>query len=282
MDERSNSTGSAEGPSTRRGGLLPGWRRLTRTRRGAVGLGVAVAALLLWPFAGWSWIPWLAGLGAALLLRLLRLDGLLRGWTWHVVGLVVVAGLMLSSGPWAWALAASIGVLLAGLVRLPQWRLAAVGGVLCVVSVIGYSASAFEATELQRRIDQQRSEQSLSLLGERTPERVLPALLEGIAQSDVTGVCRLLDDPAREQFVHAAGAHDCADAVARMRAVLTEAPRLRDLDMTVARNGDTATTNACRTLWARPPLGGPELGVLDLRQAQPPGRTYFIAGFRPC
>src|SRR6476469_9183513 len=74
------------------------WQRLTRTRRGAAGLAIGSAALLLWPFAGWSVIPWLIGLGVLLLLRLLRVDGLLRGWVWHLGGLIVVAGLMYSTG----------------------------------------------------------------------------------------------------------------------------------------------------------------------------------------
>ena len=91
------------------------WQRLTRTRRGAAGLAIGSAALLLWPFAGWSGSRGWSGSGVLVLLRLLRLDGLLRGWVWHLGGLVVVAGLMYSTGPWAWALAASIGVLVAGL-----------------------------------------------------------------------------------------------------------------------------------------------------------------------
>ena len=41
------------------------WQRLTRTRRGAAGLAIGSAALLLWPFSGWSGIPWLVGLGRA-------------------------------------------------------------------------------------------------------------------------------------------------------------------------------------------------------------------------
>jgi len=117
------------------------WQRLTRTRRGAAGLAIGSAALLLWPFAGWAAIPWLVGLGVLVLLRLLRLDGLLRGWVWHLGGLVVVAGLMYSTGPWAWALAASIGVLVAGLLQLPWWRLAAVGVVMCAVSGVGFAFS---------------------------------------------------------------------------------------------------------------------------------------------
>ena len=116
----------------------------TRSARGAAGLAIAAAALLLWPFSGWSWIPWVVGLGVLVVLRFLRLDGLLRGWVWHVGGIVVVAGLMYSTGPWAWALAASIGVLLAGLLQLPWWRLAAVGAVMCAVSGVGFGFSTYQ------------------------------------------------------------------------------------------------------------------------------------------
>src|SRR5215218_8959433 len=98
------------------------WRRLTRSPRGAAGLAMVAAALLLWPFAGFSWIPWMIGIAALLVLRLMRLDGPLRGWDIPLAGLAVVIGLMLSTSPWAWALAGNIGVLLAGLAQLPWWR----------------------------------------------------------------------------------------------------------------------------------------------------------------
>src|SRR3954451_12891127 len=52
------------------------WRRLTRTRQGASCLAILVAALLLWPFAGWFWIPWLAGLVVLVLIGLVRLGRL--------------------------------------------------------------------------------------------------------------------------------------------------------------------------------------------------------------
>src|SRR5918997_3298260 len=80
------------------------WRRLTRTRRGAVGLGIVAAALLLWPFAGWFWIPWLAGLAVLVLVGLLRLDRLLGGWSWHVGGLAGGAGVVLGTRAWGWGL----------------------------------------------------------------------------------------------------------------------------------------------------------------------------------
>src|SRR3954447_2248135 len=145
------------------------WQRLTRARRGAAGLTIGSAALLLWPFAGWAAIPWLVGLGVLVLLRLLRLDGLLRGWVWHLGGLVVVAGLMYSTGPWAWALAASIGVLVAGLLQLPWWRLAAVGVVMCALSGVGFGFSTYQTQEAQRAQDAVENAQSYSLQGERTP-----------------------------------------------------------------------------------------------------------------
>src|SRR5918995_1524724 len=104
------------------------WRRLTRTRQGASGLAILVAALLLWPFAGWFWIPWVAGLVVLVLIALLRLDRLLHGWAGHVAGLAVVIGLMLATGPWDWALAASLGMLLAGLVQWPGGGLPPRGG----------------------------------------------------------------------------------------------------------------------------------------------------------
>src|SRR6185503_966180 len=131
------------------------WQRLTRTRRGAAGLAIGSAALLLWPFSGWSWIPWLIGLGVLVLLRLLRLDGLLRGWIWHLGGLVVVAGLMYSTSPWAWAFAASIGVLVAGLLQLPWWRLAAVGVVMCAVSGVGFVIATYQTQQEKAAAEQQ-------------------------------------------------------------------------------------------------------------------------------
>lgn len=258
------------------------WRRLTRSRRGAVGLVIAVAALLLWPFSEWSWIPWAAGIGLLILLRLLRLDGLLRGWVLHLGGVVVVVGLMYSTGPWAWALAASIGILLAGLAQLPWWRLAAVGAVLCVISGVGFGFASYRTHEQQVQAEQQAGAATFSLEGERTPERVLPAILEGIGQGDVPGVCNLLDLPARDAFVRASGAADCASAVAAFRIAAGAPPAIKNLDAVTTRTGAGWVTDGCRTAWAASPLGGPALGRIDVRQSQPPGRSYFVEGFLPC
>jgi hypothetical protein len=253
-------------------------RRLTRTPRGAAGLGILAAALLLWPFAGFTWIPWLAGLAVLALLAVLRLDRFLRGWSGHVAGLTVVAGLMLSSGPWDWALAGSLGVLLAGLARLPAWRVAALGGVLCLLAGIGWGLDRYRDARAQEALQRQRSAETFSLMGETKPERVLPALLEGIGQGDATGVCGLLAEPARTQVVQATGTPDGPAAVARLHTALPRVPPLRNLDAPV---GPTAV-DGCRTVWAGRDLGGPALGVVQIAQAPPPGRTWFVSGFRAC
>ena len=100
------------------------------------------------------------------LLAVLRLDRSLRGWAGHVASLTVVAGLMLSSGPWDWALAASLGVLLAGLARLPAWRVAALGGVLCLLAGGGWALDRYRDAQAEEALQRQRSAQTFSLLGE--------------------------------------------------------------------------------------------------------------------
>ena len=143
-------------------------------------LAIGTAAVLLWPFSGWSLIPWLVGIGVLVLLRLLRLDGLLRGWVFHLGGVVVVVGLMYSTDPWAWALAASIGVLLAGLLQLPWWRLAAVGAAMCVVSGVGFGITSYHTAQVQREIESHAGDQLRSRLGESRSGRILPALLQAL------------------------------------------------------------------------------------------------------
>ena len=181
------------------------WQRLTKTRRGAAGLAIGSAALLLWPFSGWSWIPWLIGLGVLVLLRLLRLDGLLRGWIWHLGGLVVVAGLMYSTSPWAWAFAASIGVLVAGLLQLPWWRLAAVGVVMCAVSGVGFGIATYQTQQEKAAAEQQVQRELQGQQGAARPQGVLA----DPAQPDRAERARAdLRQPARRSGAGGAGRVD--------------------------------------------------------------------------
>src|ERR1700754_3780279 len=226
------------------------WRRLARSRRGAAGLAILAAALLLWPFSGLSWIPWLAGLGALIVLRILRLDGLLRGWDLPLAGLVVVVGLMMSTGPWAWALAASIGVLIAGLVRLPAWRLAAAGAVLCLITGVGFAvtnlaqqqqaAASYEVTPQLNRGDQ----------GAPRPQSVLPSLLNRIAMGSPGAVCdNLLSEPARTPFAASVGQPDCAAAVMALAARVSDRIRYAQAEIPSVPTATGIEADACNMSW---------------------------------
>ncbi|MDT7710232.1 MAG: hypothetical protein QOG20_5839 [Pseudonocardiales bacterium] len=257
------------------------WRRLTRSRRGAAGLVIAVAALLLWPFSGWSWIPWAAGVGLLILLRLLRLDGLLRGWVLHLGGLAVVVGLMYSTGPWAWALAASVGVLLAGLAQLPWWRLAAVGAVLCVVSGIGFGFANYRDAQQVAALEAQTHLENNGRLGASRPGSVLPTMLNRIAQNSPGPVCdNLLADPARTAFVAASGQPDCAAAVASLASRVTDVNAYAGGRAPTTTADGTTTVDACAMTWSGTPAG-PQLGKLTIGRKDG-GSTYVVTAFAPC
>lgn len=253
-----------------------------RTPRGAAGLAVGAAALLLWPFAGWSWWPWAAGFGVLVLLWLLRLDRLLRGRTWLVAGLVVVAGLMLGTGPWAWAMAAGLGVLLAGLVQLPLWRLAAVGAAMCLVAGIGFTVSQSRSAE-QVTAQQARAQlENRGRLGAARPAGVLPVLLNAIARGETGAVCdSLLTASARDEFVVATAQPDCPAAVRALSGQVVDRLGYAKAVAPGIRDGDRLDVDACRLTWPTRPVAGPQLGRLTVGRAQA-GTTYVVTAFRPC
>jgi membrane protein YdbS with pleckstrin-like domain len=262
------------------------WRRLTRSPRGAAGLAIVVAALLLWPFAGWSVIPWLAGLGAVVLLRLLRLDKLLRDWDLHLAGLVVIAGLMLSSGPWSWALAASIGVLLAGSAQLPWWKLAAVGAVMCLVSGVGFGITQYQQEQKAVAERQVTSEQNQGQIAEQAGQilRILDQTITG-PQADPDLLCSILAPPAEQQLSAAVGAPDCHAATSVLH------DRLRGTDTGRPQNSippganqqpppQTMVLDACQRPWAE--AAGPALGKVTIQLVNATQRSYLVSGFGAC
>jgi hypothetical protein len=267
------------GPAERRAPAA-GRRRFVRTRRGAAGLAVVAAALLLWPFAGLSWIPWLIGFTALLLIRLLRLDGLLRGWDVHAAGLVVVVGLMVSTTPWAWGLAASIGVLIAGLVRLPAWRLTALGALLCLLTGAGYVWSNVEAERAKVEAYAPAQERSRQDQGVPRPNGVLPILLNRIAQGSPDAICdNLLAEPARASFAASVGQPDCDAAVRALAARVGDARRYADAQAPSRPSGDGLVVDACSLDWGPEPAG-PQLGRLTITATAP--SRYLVTGFSPC
>lgn len=260
------------------------WSRLRlRSWRGASGLGIGGAALLLFPFLdhpGRWWVPVGLGLGALVLLALLRLDRLLRGWTWHVAGLVLVAALVASTGPWAWALAASIGVLVAGLLRLQSWRLAVVGVVLCAAAGTGYGLSIAQGAGQVATQQAQAHLQNRGQLGAPRATSVLPVLLNSIAHGDTGAVCdNLIAASAQPAFAAAVAQPDCAAAVRSLAAQVTATTDYARATAPSIRSGDGLSVDACRMTWGPVPVG-PQLGQLDVGRTT--GQTYVVTAFRPC
>ena len=154
--------------------------------------------------------------------------------------------------------------------------------VLCLLAGAGWGIQQHREAQQAATRQAQQSQENFSLLGEPAPEELLPALLEGIGQADVVGVCGLLMPEARAEFVQAAQASDCPGAVEHFHAVLPRVPPLRHLDAPIGGAGDDMAVDGCRTLWASGGLGGSALGVVDVYRAPPPGQTYFIGAFKPC
>ncbi|TWF77667.1 hypothetical protein FHX44_113581 [Pseudonocardia hierapolitana] len=257
------------------------WRRFSRSPRGAAGLAVLAAALLLWPFAGFSWIPWMIGIAALVVLRLLRLDGPLRGWDIPLAGLAVVIGLMVSTGPWAWALAASIGVLLAGLAQLPWWRLAAVGAVLCVVSGIGFGLSVHQDRVELEQIQARAGDPMRVQLGETRAARVLPAILTAVQEDDADPICRLLTPEAEAQLLGAVRTGSCPDAVAELHRRVSGAPGQDEKSVPQPQSSpDGLVVDACSTAWSS--AAGREVGRILIMQTDPAVQRFAVRGFAPC
>lgn len=258
------------------------WKRLTRTVRGTAGLGIGAAALLLWPFSDWSWIPWAAGLVLLVLLALLRLDRLLRGWSWHVAGMVVVGGLMVSTSPSAWALAASIGVLVAGLLQLPEWRIAALGAVLCVVSGVAFTLVNVQDAQEVAAAQAQTQAESRGMQGARTVDSLLPTLLNRIARDSPGAVCdNLLAEPARPAFVAATGQPDCVAAVAAIAARVVDRNEYAEADAPTRELPDGLVVDACAMIWDTAVPAGPQFGELTVGRA-PTGPTFVVTAFEAC
>ncbi|GAA4995842.1 hypothetical protein WHI96_00415 [Pseudonocardia tropica] len=262
------------------------WRRLRpRTVRGATALGLAGAAVLLLPFLDdpdrW-WIPVGLGFGTLVLLALLRLDRLLQGWAPHVAGVVLVAALVNGTreNPWAWALALSVGVIVAGALLLPRWTVLAVGVVLLVVSGVGYSFRSAEIRQDQARVDAQAGARFRTDLGVARPQLALVSLDTGVASPNPARVCRLVQPAALDQLRAATGAAGCEDAVAVLHgrmpagAQVTVPDRRPDPEVAV---GATTAVDACGSAWG---AAAPQLGRVVLTRTTT--TTFQVSSFTPC
>lgn len=249
-----------------------------------VGVAILVAIGLLWPFADWNWWPVVVGIGVLVLLYLLRLNWLLLGWAPHLAGLVTVALLLARTGPWAWGFAAGLAVLGYGLVRLPDWRVAAVGVALTVAFGVGYGVSQYRTdAQVAAESTKRAQEQQAAVVG-GPAELALSRLANGIAADDPGVACGILGPSAAAQFAAAAGTPDCPGAVHALagrvgdKAKYVDGYTYRLPTGVVVKQQASASADGCRV--SLPATVGPPLGRLELRRDKP--SQFVVTGYRPC
>jgi len=230
--------------------------------RALAGVVLVAAALLLWPFAGWSPWPPVVGVGLLAVLYLTRLDRLMLGWAPHLAGLLVVMLLAMRSDGWAWGLVAGLGWFGIGLARSPRRPVAAVGAVLALACATGYGVTRHRTQRPPERAEAAAAE--VTNVVAIAPELLVTALTSG----DPGSACVLLGSPAAGQLAAARHASTCAAALAGTGALATTGRGV------VTRHTDhTVTVDACRA--------GTALGIFRMRQFAGADR-YVVTGYAPC
>lgn len=262
--------------------------RVARRRRPlpvVVGGAILAAIGLLWPFADWDWRPIAIGFGVLVLLYLLRLNRLLLGWAPHLAGLVTVALLLGRTGPWVWGFAAGLAVLGYGLVRLPDWRVAAAGLVLTALFGAGYGISQYRTdAQVAAEAARTRADQSAAVRA-NAAELLVPSVTNSLASGDVRTLCALLGPAAGAQFAAAHAAPDCPSAATALASRVSDPGAYRSATLpqgSIVKRPDGATVDACRARWPGGVAPGPTLGRFELRRY--PGRadSFLVAGYEPC
>jgi hypothetical protein len=263
-----------------------------------VGVAILVAIGLLWPFSDWNWWPIVTGLGVLVLLYLLRVNWVLLGWAPHLAGLVTVTLLLSRTGPWVWGFAAGLGLLGYGLVRLPDWRVVAIGAALTVVFGIGYSISQYRTDAQVAQEQAHTSAQQAANVMATSAELIVPSFTNSLAGGDSRTMCDLLGPTAAAQFAAAHAAPTCAGAVAAMAAQISNPGAYRSASLppgSIVKRPDGATVDACRARWPAAGAGaataamgtqarapGPALGRFELSRF--PGRAdaFLVSGYAAC
>ncbi|ANY06856.1 hypothetical protein [Pseudonocardia sp. HH130630-07] len=288
--------GSVAEPAAPPPGRAPGsgdpwryWRSLRpRSVRGASALGLVGAAVFLFPFLdepGRWWVPAGLGFGTLLLLTLFRLDRLLKGWTPHVAGVVLVAALVHGTrqNPWVWGLALAAGVVVAGLLLLPRWKVLAVGMVLVVLAGTGYAFRSAEIRDDRAAADAQQTAQFRTEYGVPRPQLALLGLDSAVVENNPARACWFARPPAVDQLKAATGAPGCDEAIAILHARVpagadvTAPDRKPDPDV---EPGASVTVDGCATTWAQ--AAGPDLGRVVLTRTPAATPAFQISGFGPC
>src|SRR5437588_5829092 len=110
-----------------------------------VTVGLLVAFAILWPLAGWPWWPVIVAVGLVLVLRVFTFDKLLSGWTGALAAGILAAWCVPYVSVWTVLTAAGAGGVIAGLLRLPQWYVLALAGVVLLPAAVGFTWERIQA-----------------------------------------------------------------------------------------------------------------------------------------
>ena len=173
-------------------------------------------------------------------------------------------------------------MLLAGLVQLPWWRLAAVGAVLCLLAGAGWGFDRYRAAQERAAQEAQTSQQNRGRLGVVRPNLVLQVVLSSVGRGDVGPVCgKLFSEPAQAPFAASTGAPDCVGAVRALAAQVDDPAAYARGRAPSSQDGDVLTVDACRLQWTAGATPGPQLGVLTVGRVGAE-TTYVVTAFRAC
>ncbi|MGI8799374.1 MAG: hypothetical protein ACR2GE_08820 [Pseudonocardia sp.] len=172
--------------------------------------------------------------------------------------------------------------MVAGVLRLPRWQVLAVGSALLLVSGIGYGFTLKQANADQLAQQIQRGDENREQLGGRSVTSLLPGLMYYTARNDPGAVCGVMTDAAEKQFADVVGEPDCAGAVRRLSAQVTDVVRYAEPTRPpISQTADLWLIDGCRTTWTPPtPEPGPRLGKIEVKQNA--DRKFVVTGYAAC
>jgi len=142
----------------------------------AAGLGLLVASVVLWAFAGFTWRVPAVAVGGVVVARLLLLPLFprrLRAWLGPLVLAVTFLYLLTQVSAWTWGITAALVGTAVGVVRLPRWRVLAVSVALGAVCAAGLLVSGHESAVRQQLQEVQSHEVDASGLLANDPTLLL-------------------------------------------------------------------------------------------------------------
>jgi hypothetical protein len=174
-----------------------------------------------------------------------------------------------------------------------QWKLAAVGSVLCMVAGGGLFSQHLDALAAQEVSNQQQHQENLARIMPDTPQEVLRSINKSLATKMPAQACLLFEDAQRPVFGKAFGEPTCEAAMFKLAAQVKDINSYVEFNVNWQRDvrleGDTgAFIDGCAITFGGgildPENGGgdpgPKIGKFHMKRILQ--RGLMIDGFLPC